>query len=89
MYADEVTGSPRNTLTVTITDLEHLGDRLRVRAGDLRADVTPQAAADLDLAPGRTLAVVGESGCGKSTLARLLLRLSHSPTEGECEGDDD
>ena len=28
------------------------GDRIRVRAGDLSADVTAQAAAELDLAPG-------------------------------------
>jgi len=34
-----------------------------------------------DLAPGETLALVGESGCGKSTVGRLLLRLIE-PTAG-------
>lgn len=34
------------------------------------------------LAPGETLALVGESGCGKSTLAKVLLGLE-APTSGD------
>ena len=45
-------GSPRNALEVTITDLEPQSGRIRVRAAALSADITPQAAAELDLAPG-------------------------------------
>jgi molybdate transport system ATP-binding protein len=45
-------GSPRNALEVTISDLEPQNGRIRVRAGGLSADITPQAVADLDLAPG-------------------------------------
>ena len=37
---------------MTVTDLEPHGDQIRVRAGDLAADVTPAASADLGLAPG-------------------------------------
>ena len=48
-------GSPRNALEVTVTHLEPLGDRVRVHAAELSADITPQAAADLDLAPGTTV----------------------------------
>jgi molybdate transport system ATP-binding protein len=48
-------GSPRNSFAVTVADLEPHGDRIRVRAGaggQLSADVTPEAAADLGLVPG-------------------------------------
>jgi dipeptide transport system ATP-binding protein len=36
------------------------------------------------IAPGRTLAVVGESGCGKSTLARLVTRIE-PPSSGTLQ----
>ena len=45
-------GSPRNNMPVTVTDVEPRGDQVRVRAGHLAADITVQAAAELDLAPG-------------------------------------
>ncbi len=42
-----------------------------------------------DLAPGRSLGIVGESGCGKSTLARIVMALD-KPTAGEVrlQGED-
>jgi molybdopterin-binding protein len=49
-------GSPRNAFAATVTDLEPLGDRIRVRTDasghHLAADVTPAAVADLGLGPG-------------------------------------
>lgn len=45
-------GSPRNALAVVVTEIEPHGDRVRVRAGDLSADVTARAVAELDLVPG-------------------------------------
>lgn len=45
-------GSPRNMLRAAITDLEPHGDAIRVRAGELAADITPAALADLGLVPG-------------------------------------
>jgi molybdate transport system ATP-binding protein len=45
-------GSPRNVLAVTVSELQPLGDRVRVRGDGLSADVTPAAAAELGLVPG-------------------------------------
>jgi molybdate transport system ATP-binding protein len=52
VFLTEAHGSPRNSFQVTVTDLEPHGDQIRVRAGELSADVTPEASADLGLAPG-------------------------------------
>lgn len=45
-------GSPRNAFAVRVSELEPHGDQVRVRAGELAADVTTYAAAALDLTPG-------------------------------------
>ncbi len=52
VYLDQPSGSPRNVLPVTITDLEPRGELITVRAGHLSAEITAGAAADLDLLPG-------------------------------------
>jgi len=65
-----------------VRDLER---RFSVRGGGLpwRRPSTLHAVGGVsfDVAPGRTLGLVGESGCGKSTTARLVLGLM-TPTAG-------
>ncbi|WP_408896709.1 sulfate/molybdate ABC transporter ATP-binding protein [Nocardioides sp. R1-1] len=51
-------GSPRNALAVTVSELEPLGDLVRVRADRLAADVTVTAVAELGLAPGAEVTFV-------------------------------
>ena len=55
-----------------------------IRKGILQRTVGHVRAVDgvsLSIAPGRTLALVGESGCGKTTVGKALLQLI-PPTEG-------
>jgi molybdate transport system ATP-binding protein len=52
VYRNPVEGSPRNAFEVAITEIEPLADLVRVHAGALHADVTVQAAAELDLEAG-------------------------------------
>jgi molybdate transport system ATP-binding protein len=58
LYRSRPEGSPRNTWSVPVEDLDPVGDRVRVALGGpvpLVADVTPAAVADLGLAPGDTV----------------------------------
>ncbi len=52
VFREPVEGSPRNSFLVTITEIEPLADLIRVHAGALHADVTVQAAAELNLEAG-------------------------------------
>ncbi|ART73643.1 molybdenum ABC transporter ATP-binding protein [Mycobacterium dioxanotrophicus] len=59
VYRDEPHGSPRNTVAVTVAELDSRGPGIRVRADEqpdgapgLAADITAESAARLRLAPG-------------------------------------
>jgi molybdate transport system ATP-binding protein len=59
VYRDEPHGSPRNTIEVTVAELDSRGPAIRVRAEEQRdgapglaADITADSAAELRLAPG-------------------------------------
>ncbi|WP_199748080.1 oligopeptide/dipeptide ABC transporter ATP-binding protein [Actinomadura sp. WAC 06369] len=78
-------------MTTPVMELRDVHVRLPARGGSpFRRDVVHAlTGADLAVAPGETVGIVGESGCGKSTLAKVLVGLLR-PTSGTVlfEGDD-
>ncbi|WP_305783146.1 ABC transporter ATP-binding protein [Symbioplanes lichenis] len=58
LFTRQPDGSPRNTWPAVLRDIQRHGDNLRVRLDGpitVAADITPAAAAHLDLVPGRQL----------------------------------
>ena len=68
-----------------LLDVRDLKVHFPIRRGILRRTVGHVRAVDgvsLAIAPGRTLALVGESGCGKTSVGKAILQLVR-PTTGE------
>jgi len=71
-------------MTAAVVEAQDVTRVYPIRRGPFRPPAHLHAVGGLSfaLAPGRTLAVVGESGCGKSTLARVVALLE-PPTSGQ------
>ncbi len=78
------TAGPAPAVAGPVLAARGLAVHFPVRKGVLRrvaARVRAVDGVDLELYPGRTLALVGESGCGKTTVGKALLQLVR-PTAG-------
>ena len=73
----------RGRSATPVLEVQDLSVHFPVRKGLLRRTVGHVRAVDgvsLRLAPGRTLALVGESGCGKTTVGKAILKLIKAST---------
>ncbi len=77
-------------MTAPLLSVRDLRKHFPITGGPLGVRTVGQVKAvdgvSFDVAPGETLALVGESGCGKSTTGRMLLRLTE-PTSGQIQFD--
>jgi oligopeptide/dipeptide ABC transporter ATP-binding protein len=75
--------------TAPLVQIRGLTKHFPIRTGLLQRQTGAVKAVDgvsFDIAPGETLALVGESGCGKTTTGRAVLRLIE-PTAGDITFD--
>ena len=92
-FADPLpAGADRPAARHPVLDVRGLTVHFPIRRGLLQRQggaVRAVDGVDLEIAPGRTLALVGESGCGKTTVGKAILQLVE-PTDGEVffEGED-
>lgn len=81
----ELLDRPAAVVNVAGERLDHVEGRLRLDGVDFAYPTRPDApvltAVDLELAPGKVLALVGPSGGGKSTVAQLIARF-YDPSAG-------
>jgi oligopeptide transport system ATP-binding protein len=77
-------------MSVPLLSVRGLAKHFPITGGPLGVRTIGQVKAvdgvSFDVAPGETLALVGESGCGKSTTGRMLLRLTE-PSAGAISFD--
>lgn len=75
--------APAGAATTPIAELRDVHVVHKISGGGMfgRERVYALTGADLAIAPGETVGIVGESGCGKSTLAKVLVGLQ-PPTSG-------
>ncbi len=81
--ASEGIGSDAGDGAAPLLAVEDLRVHFPIRRGLFKRTVGQVRAVDgisLELAPGRTLALVGESGCGKTTAGKAILRLIRPST---------